>query len=205
MKRDLYTRRGNPLFIPEAGSDPSSASKVLFTLGHYESLGYSPFSIESIENPEDSDLGKAYDLVRQITPLITRHQGKGKIDGVLVDKENPETKIVFDKYEFTVKHSHTLGWEPESRDENWIPGGAIIIQTGDNEFFVAGSGIAITFAKKDQPDIRVGILKTDEGKFVNSNWKVLRHLNGDQTHQGRHIRIFRNDFSIQRFELYEYK
>jgi hypothetical protein len=86
-----------------------------------------------------------------------------------------------------------------------VPGGAIIIQTGDKEFFVAGSGIAITFKKVDEPDTRIGILKTDEGKFVNNTWKVIRHLNGDQTHQGRHIRIFRNNFSIQRFELYEYK
>lgn len=202
---DLYTRQGNPLFIPEAGNDPSAAAKALFTLGHYESLGYSPFSIESIENPEDSDIGKAYDLVRQMTPMIARHQGKGRINGVLVDKENPETKIVFDKYEFTVKHSHMLGWEQESRDENWIPGGAVIIKTGDNEFFVAGSGIVITFMKTDEPEKRVGILKTDEGKFVKNNWKVLRHLNGDQTHQGRHIRLFRKDFAIQRFELYEYE
>ena len=151
------------------------------------------------------DLGNAYDLVAQITPLITKHHGKDRINGVLVDKENQWTKLTFDKYEFTVKHSHTLGWENESRDEYWVPGGAIIIRTGDKEFFVAGSGITITFKKLDEPDTRVGILKTDEGEFINNNWKVIRHLNGDQTHQGRHIRIFRNNFSIQRFELYEYK
>ncbi len=202
---DLYARQGNLLFIPEAVRDPSAGAKALFSIGHYESLGYSPFSIESVENPEDSDIGKAYDLITQITPLITKHNGKGRIEGVLVDKENPETKILLGKYEFTVKHSHTLGWEQESGDKNWIPGGAIIIRTGDNEFYVAGSGIAITFNKTDDPEMRIGILKTDEGKFVNSKWKVIRHLNGDQTHQGRHIRIFRKHFSIQRFELYEYK
>jgi hypothetical protein len=31
-----------------------------------------------------------------------------------------------------------------------------------------------------------------------------KHLNGDQTHQGRHIRIFSGDYSILRFELYNY-
>ena len=202
---DLYTRQNNPLFIPEAGWDPSAAAKIFFTLGHYESLGYSPFSIESITDPSENDLGKAYSLVAQMTPLITKYQGQGRINGVLLDKENQETKLSFDKYEFTVKHSHTLGWSKEARDEYWVPGGAIIIQTGDNEFFVAGSGIAITFKKVNEPDTRVGILKTEEGKFINNNWMVIRHLNGDQTHQGRHIRIFRDDFSVQRFELYEYK
>ena len=140
-----------------------------------------------------------------MTPLITKYQGQGRINGVLLDKENQETKLSFDKYEFTVKHSHTLGWSKEARDEYWVPGGAIIIQTGYNEFFVAGSGIAITFKKVNEPDTRVGILKTEEGKFIINNWMVTRHLNGDQTHQGRHITIFRDDFSIQSFELYEYK
>jgi beta-galactosidase GanA len=202
---DLYTRQGNPLFIPEAGGDPSAAAKALFIIGHYESLGYSPFSIESIENPGETDLRKAYDLVEQIAPLIAARQGQGKINGVLLDKQKQETMITFGKYEFTVKHSHTLGYEREARDAYWIPGGAIIIQTGENEFYVAGSGIVMTFSDLSDPELRVGILKTEEGRFQNNAWKVIRHLNGDQTHQGRHIRIFRNHFSIQRFELYEYK
>jgi hypothetical protein len=202
---DLYTRQSNPLFIPEAGSDNSTVAKTLFTIGHYESLGYSPFSIESIENPDEADLGKVYDLIAQITPLITAHHGQGNIDGVLLDKENQETKITFGEYEFTVKHSHTLGWETESRDEYWTPGGAIIIRTGKNEFYVAGSGIVITFKNLAEPDARIGILKTDEGRFYNNRWHIVRHLNGDQTHQGRHIRILKKDFLIQRFELYEYK
>ena len=202
---DLYTRQGNTLFIPEAGRDPSTAAKALFTLGRYESLGYSPFSVESIENPEESDLRKAYYLIEQCAPLISAHQGQGKINGVLLDKQKQDTTIAFGKYAFTFKHSHTLGWEAEARDENWIPGGAIIIQTAENEFYIAGSGIVATFTNLSDPQIRVGILKTEEGRFEKKTWKVIRHLNGDQTHQGRHIRIFRNNFSIQRFELYDYK
>jgi hypothetical protein len=69
---DLYTRQSNPLFIPEAGSDNSTVAKTLFTIGHYESLGYSPFSIESIENPDEADLGKVYDLIAQITSVRLR-------------------------------------------------------------------------------------------------------------------------------------
>ena len=189
------------MFIPEAVRDNSTPAKALFTIGHYESLGYSPFSIESIENPEDDDLGKVYDLVTQITPLMTAHHGRGNINGVLLDKENQGTRLVFGKYEFTVRHSHTLGWETESRDEYWTPGGAIIIRIGENEFYVAGSGIVITFKNLSEPDVRIGILKTDEGRFQNNKWQVIRHLNGDQTHQGRHIRILKR---ISRFKNLSY-
>lgn len=201
---DLYTRQQNPLFIPEAGSDASAAPKVFFTIGHYESMGYSPFSIESKQNPEEDDLGKVYNLIAQLSPLLSAHRGKKEIDGVLLDDQKQEIKITFGKYEFTVRHSYTLGYEPEAREKFWVPGGAIIIQTGENEFYIAGSGVVITFKNLIDPELNVGILKTEEGRFDNNQWTVIRHLNGDQIHQGRHIRIFKRDFSILRFELYNY-
>jgi hypothetical protein len=83
--------------------------------------------------------------------------------------------------------------------------GAIIIQTGDNEFYIAGTGIVATFSNLSDPDLIVGILKVDEGRFENNDWKVIRHLNGDQTHQGRHVRIFYDEYSILRLKLYNYE
>ena len=44
---DEYTRRNNPLFIPEIRFEPSDAAKVFYAIGHYQALGFSPFSIES--------------------------------------------------------------------------------------------------------------------------------------------------------------
>lgn len=201
---DLYARQQNPLFIPEAGIDASCAAKALFTIGHYESLGYSPFSVESIPDPGENDLSRVYDLIRQIAPLLASQYGKGKVDGVLLDAQKKETKTAFGKYELTVRHSYTLGYETGALDSVWAPGAAIIIQTRENEFYVAGAGIVITFKNLENPELNVGILKTEEGRFDNDQWKVIRHLNGDQTHQGRHIRIFERDFSVVRFELYDY-
>ncbi|MDP5044190.1 MAG: DUF5597 domain-containing protein, partial [Leeuwenhoekiella sp.] len=77
--------------------------------------------------------------------------------------------------------------------------------TGAHEFYIAGNGIYVTFKNLKNPDLHVGILKVDEGVFENGNWKIIRHLNGDQTHQGRHLRIFKEDYKIQRLELYNYK
>ncbi|OGU81959.1 MAG: mannonate dehydratase, partial [Ignavibacteria bacterium RBG_16_35_7] len=44
---DLYTRQENPLFIPEHRFDSTAAAKAAFVFGHYEAIGFSPFSIES--------------------------------------------------------------------------------------------------------------------------------------------------------------
>jgi hypothetical protein len=202
---DLYIRQGNPLFIPEHRFDNTVAAKAIYTIGHYEGIGFSPFSIESTDNPENEPLGKMYKLINQLMPLITMHHGQNKIEAVLFNKENHESVFQLGDYEFTFRHSYTLEWEGKFTNDTWDMSSAIIIQTDDNEFYIAGSGIAATFKNLSNPDLNVGILKVDEGRFENNNWKVIRHLNGDQTHQGRHIRIFYDDYSILRLELYNYE
>jgi hypothetical protein len=202
---DLYTRQENPLFIPEHRFDNTVAAKAAYIIGHYEGIGFAPFSIENASDPENEPLGKMYNIISQLMPVITDHHGKGKIEGVLFNKENQESIFQIGNYEFTLRHSYTLGYEPASGNDEWDMAGAIIVQTGEDEFYIAGSGIVATFKNLNNPLLNVGILKTDEGRFENKQWKVIRHLNGDQTHQGRHIRIFLNKFSIIRFELYNYE
>lgn len=202
---DLYTRQGNPLFIPEHVFDNTVAAKAAFVFGHYEAIGFSPFSIESVTDPAKEPLGKVYNLLDQLMPVITAHHGQDKIEGVLFDKEKSEKVVKLGNYELTFKHSYTLGYEPDSKKDTWEMAGALIVQTADSEYFLAGSGVVITFKNIKKSDLNVGILKADEGKFVDNQWKVIRHLNGDQIHQGRHIRIFLNEYSIVRFELYDYE
>ena len=98
-----------------------------------------------------------------------------------------------------------MGYEVNSGNDTWDIAGAIIVQTDENEFYIAGSGIVATFKNLSDPGLKVGILKTDEGRFEHGHWKVIRHMNGDQTHQGRHIRILLDNYSILRFDLYNYE
>ncbi|MFI8380015.1 DUF5597 domain-containing protein [Leeuwenhoekiella sp. NPDC079379] len=202
---DLYVRQGDPLFIPEHRYDKTIAGKAAFAIGHYEAMGFSPFAIESAEDPKNQPLSKMYDLLGQLTPTIMANQGQNKIEGVLLDKENEGSIVSLGDYEFTFNHSYKLGWEDAAKDENWDMAGALIVQTGANEFYIAGNGIYVTFKNLKNPDLHVGILKVDEGVFENNVWKIRRHLNGDQTHQGRHLRIFKEDYKIQRLELYNYR
>jgi beta-galactosidase GanA len=202
---DLYTRQGDPLFVPEHRFDPTVAAKAIYAIGHYNALGFSPFSIESTEKPSEEGLGKMYQLIESLTPLISSNQGKGKIEGVLLDKTNVETIVRMGKYEFTFKHEFTLGWSPGASAAEWPMAGAMLIQTGEDEFYLAGTGVVVTFKPVSDPALNIGILKVDEGAFENQQWKVLRHLNGDQTHQGRHVRIPYGQYGVQRVELYGYR
>ena len=202
---DLFTRQGDPLFIPEHKFDKTAPFKGLYAIGHYEAIGFSPFSIESVADAKKEPLGKIYDLVKQLTPVIEANKGLGKIDGVLLDKENPLQVVQLGDYEFTFKHDYTLNWSDGAKEETWPMTSAIIIELAPNEFYIAGSGIVVTFKPSKDKTLNAGILKVDQGTFENKVWKTFRHFNGDQTHQGRHVRIAVDDYEIQKVQLYTYE
>lgn len=198
---DLYTRQNDPLFVPEHVFDATTPAKALFTFGQYEGLGFSPFSIESQHN---ETLAQMYKTINSAQKLFFENQGKGKIKGVLLSKIQKDTSFVLGKYLLTVKHDYTLSWTAGAKTEEWPMASAMIIQTGENEYYILGTGVVITHKNNLEKQKKVGLLKVDEGKFENDIWQINRHLNGDQTHQGRHVNIPTNQMAIQKVQLYNY-
>lgn len=79
----------------------------------------------------------------------------------------------------------------------------LLVQTADNEFFVAGSAITATVSKDLESGKGIaGIATVEEGSRVQGQWKVLRRLNGDQTNQGRDISLPAHAFTLLRVKLY---
>jgi len=200
---DLYHQNNNPLFVPEARLVADNAARVFYVVGEHEALGFSPFSIESTPDAE-TGLAKSYELLHQLTPAIMATQGEGKIRGALLTKEKSDTILLMGNYELKVSHAFTLGWDPLSKAESWPEAGAIVIQTGDKNFIVAGTGVAITVKRRGKAGVKTGFLAIDKGTYMNGNWIPDMRMNGDQNHQGRHVRIDTNDWNIQHFALYEY-
>ena len=52
---------------------------------------------------------------------------------------------------------------------------------------------------------KVGILTIEEGVYTNGKWVPGRTMNGDQSHQGRHLRFAVGEYGIQKLKLYRYK
>jgi beta-galactosidase GanA len=198
-----YTRSSNPLFIPEIRFDSGIDAKAFFVFGNYNCLSFSPFSIESTEHPEKEPIGKAYDVLKQVTHLITKYQTSNAVRGFLLSKDSVQDTASLGNYRLTVKHDYTLGWSPDAKNDTWPLTGCVIISVGTGEFYVAGTGIVITFT----PTIankKAGFLSIDEGRFQDEKWIPGRRMNGDQDHQGRHLRIPVGDYSIQHVKLYNY-
>jgi hypothetical protein len=198
-----YDRPGNPLFIPEVGNNQSMAN-AYFAFGQLNAMGYSPFSIESAEHPENNEVSRAYDVLKQLTPLIIANQGKGTMAGALLDSASQKTELKLGDYTFNVRHEYS--WPYAARSEGENPRfGCMIIMVSPSEFFIAGRGVVVTFQPRTNDGSIAGIGSIDEGRFVNGKWTPGLRMNGDQSHQGRHMNLPGHTYSIQKVKLYQYR
>ncbi len=201
-----YQRSGNPLFIPEAGRGAESAANVFYALGQHDAMGFCPFSIESTGDPANEPLAKSYRVLAQLAPLILENQGKGTMAGVLLDGDNRRQQVRLGDSTLTASHDYTWGRSSGARDSRpWPRVGALIIRTGPDEYVIAGSGVIVTFAANEPGDPMAGIGSIQEGTYVDGQWVGGRWMNGDQSHQGRHLRLPPGAFGIQRVRLYRYR
>jgi len=196
---DLYVRNGNPLFIPEMQFDRSAAVKVFLAVGRYKAFGFSPFSIES---PSEASLplSRSYALLSQLSPLITGRKWLA-MDGFIFDHKNKGDTIRMGNYTITLSHYNIMPWAAGRRDSVWSATGGMIIQTGADEFYVAGTGFVATFNNTDQGKV-TNILRSDEVTIADGRDVYGRRMNGDQDHQGRHIRFATDEWGIQKVTLY---
>jgi beta-galactosidase GanA len=200
---DRYTRPDNALFIPEHRFEDGVEAKAFYAIGHCKAIGFSPFSIESGSEARAALLGKAYDILHQLSGEISKAKEKGSMEGVLLSKDMDTVQLQMGDYILSVSHDLTLGWSPQAKEDSWPLTGGIIIALSKDEFYVGGTGLVIRFTSRN-PLLRAGIERVDEGTFTNGSWHTGRRLNGDEDHQGRHLRIPTGEYGIQRIKLYTY-
>lgn len=208
-----YKRSGNPLFVPEAMRSPEASVNALYAFGAHDAIGFSPFGIESIGEPAAKHLAASYDLVAQLEPLLVELQGKGRSAGLLSEGEEQRQPQQVRLNGYVLAATFERGTPPSLADGVLVPtvaaagppppSGGLVLATAPDEFVVAGTAVTITFAAS-VPGKRVGILSAEEGRFVAGRWESRRRLNGDETHQGRHVRLEPERFSIQKVKLYLY-
>jgi beta-galactosidase GanA len=197
---DRYARPGNPLFIPEAKNEADAPIHALYAFGR-GALGFSPFAIESTAEAVAAALTRSYALLADLAPLIAA--AGGKTAGVLIDKGEKTKTFRLGGVDLYVDHDYTFPWAAPARlDPTWPRAGGIIVEIAPGEFIVAGNGIIVTFGA---PDALVGLDRVDEGRVDAGKFVVTRRLNGDETHQGRHVRMPMGALGVQRVNVYTLK
>lgn len=204
-----YARRDNALFVPEANraGRPEAGAEAFLAIGRYDAMGVSPFSIDSVEDPTKDRLSGAYATLQQIAPIVLEHQGTGRMTAVqppvsyegAVDTSPQQFELGGYRFHATFLHQ----WTPVG-EQRPATHGAIIVNLGEDEFLVAGSGVYLEFESLDATRREAGIESIWEGEFAEGRWMPGRLLNGDESHQGRRLMLPREEFGIQKLRLYRY-
>jgi len=194
-----YTRRNNPLFIPEMRRGDECAPNFFYAIGAHDAIGTSPFAIDSIEQPADSALSKSYRVLRQIAPLILARQGRGEMIGFQLNEEHPRMVRELGDYELDITLDQSFGASAKH-------GYGLLMTDGPNRFIGAGYGFQVGFRPITPGPALAGIAAVDEGEYHQGRWVMTRRLNGDETNQGQRWRFsFTQPLSIEHCSVYRYE
>ena len=189
----LYTRAGNPLFIPEARDQ---VGNLFWALGNDAAIGWSPFGVEDL-NP-DGQTAQAYKLLSGFLPQLADWQAAGKVRSLLVlDGDKPQA-VSLGGYNITLSRPR-MPLADESKQKSTqsaeLPGAvslgsrsmpndtrpfALVVNTAPDEFLFIGANGDPTFEADSPGPPRVTVLSRDEGRYRNGRWVSGRRLNGDE-------------------------
>lgn len=158
-----YKRADNPLLVPESKYEPGRA---FYAFAECDALCFSIFGIE--DYTQQPLLQETHHVLRDLHPLIVKYQATGRLKGFLRYKES-SNEVALGKYVFHIAY-------PKSDR----PAFGMIIQTGEDEFVVAGMNFNMT-VKSVQEDKTAYFLQIWEGTYGNGKWESSRLLNGDET------------------------
>ena len=193
----LYSRAGNPLFIPEARDQ---VGNLFWAFGNHAAWAWSPFGIEDL-NPE-GQVAQAYKLLSELLPQLAEWQAAGKVKGILVLDGEKQDPVFLGGYTITLAKGlerqggtggNTAAGSPRPASE--LPGNvasgsrampddtrsfAIVVNTAADEFLFIGANGDPVFAADSPGPSRVAIAARDEGRYEKGKWIAGRRLNGDE-------------------------
>lgn len=226
-----YALPNNRLFIPESRCCENSGARALYAFGEHRALGFSPFAIDQASPGETENITKAYALLRQISSYSLKSWGllfdQQDKERIITDDNTVITCRHYYTLPWDPRATDGSVW-PEGgavliklgNNDYLLAGTGIVVVfastyekaheqqqvLGEDGFVAVGTQSDI----KHQPSTsfngsRKGIVNVDEVNIdKNGKMQYLRRLNGDQDHQGRHVRIACGDWKILHVRLYDY-
>jgi len=208
---DAYAKPNNPTIVPETGVGPASARFFWLALSK-GTLGFSPFGVDRPTGspaPRDAEamgdpLSASFALFRPIVSDWARLGSKHPVwGGVKVKQDAPLTNTM-GRWRVEIAFDPRPRFAPPPSPANAaVPGppavppampaaarpiergGAVVMQSGPDEFYVAGTHANVTIQLADAEAKEAGeYLTIEEGTFENGQWKMVRRWNGDERDHG---------------------
>lgn len=200
-----YQVPGNSVFVPEARLE-SAPHNALYAYGQARAFGFSPFAIDSLTPPHKGDdpkpaMMEIYELLDSMHDLLPPAQAAGLTRGLVLHTTSPRPTqtVALGGYLFEA----TLSRSWPARTIIAEDGAMLIVQSLPGEFYMAGSGLTVSFSR--DPDVATGIAgieSIEQVSRVSGQWIIERRLNGDQTNQGRQLMLDPHRPHIYRVRLY---
>lgn len=185
----LYSRAGNPVFIPESRSGQNGAANAAYAIGAMGAIGYSPFGFErNCDEETNATFCQFYKKAGCVADTILAAQAEGRIGAAWLKGSEPmrvkdtisigDVRIVCE----LVSSGMRNGGAPQLTGGTYDPdamGYVIAIRQSDGYLFL-GSNVRVTFLPADGEGY-VGLAKVTEGDFdKHGRWHEGRWLNGDE-------------------------
>jgi hypothetical protein len=202
---DRYRFKGNAVFVPEARMD-SAPYNALYAYGEAGAFGFSPFGIDSLQpsKAEDSagpNIPEVYDVLNQMSDLVLAGQVSGATRAVVLSKDSPRPTRTITLGGYLFECALSRSWPSRTLATN--AGAMIAIESGPDEFYIAGSGLTISLARDPDTDNKIaGIATIEEVSRDANGWRIVRRLNGDQSNQGRQVSMDPHRMEILHVKLY---
>jgi hypothetical protein len=200
---DRYKFKGNAVFVPEARLE-SAPYNAFYAYGEAGAFGFSPFGIETLV-PDASGSGPSikdvYEMLSSMSDMLLSHQASGSTRGLVMHSNSPRPTqtLALGGYLFEATLSRSWPAKTLLTDD----GAMIIVQAAPDEFYIAGTGLTVSFFRDPDNDTKVGrIGSIEEVSRSSGSWITLRRLNGDQTNQGRQLSMPSHQIRVYRVILY---
>jgi hypothetical protein len=231
MLATRYSRSGNTLFVPESSANAGGAANAFFAIGQCKAIGYSAMGIDqstrmvaprtgtgaASDVPADITtlpFPKAYKVLGQLSPLLLDRETANALGAAWLNRSNQMSDLNLGGYKVNVNLTRNR------RAPDVIPdiGYAIVIASGQDEFYVAGNDVQVTFLPTTPGAPIAGLARVEAGRFEEGAWVATRLLEGDDcvleydqakaaaaNQSGSGLRFPHDGPTIQRVKLYRYK
>ena len=189
---DDYTRT-QPLFIPEAATHSYAGSRLVYSIGHYHAMCFSPFGFDDIGKPFTAIQGFMFGMdvtdpalktpqdageygwfgktLNALMPVIAARYGTDQLQAVCAEEKKDGQVIHIGKLKLGVSFRNLMIPMPEN-------GCVLAVSVSEDEFYLIAYRCALTLEAEDAKNL--DILDLEEGTFENGSWKRGRRLNGDE-------------------------
>lgn len=175
-----FHRADNPLFIPETNTTDGPGT---YALAEHDAICFSPFGIDN----QGGVMAKEYGVLSQLLPTIAQYQSSGKMYGFFKSQNDTVGRDIKLNKDVTVSIKFQKPWRFGTAGEEKDMWGrpktpnnyGLLIQTGENEFIVAGYNISVSSYSTNDKKV-VWLKDAWEGIYENGVWKPIVLHNGDE-------------------------